>query len=327
MLKTFLDIPYLKLIKLLEMDQATKEIFEKFFQVLLDNDLVKVKNDIEQTKEEEAWIVCYPLIPELLKYNTDLHQFVQKAMVLLNIDQNVKSNLHDIFQRIIVELEYLKYRFAAQQRIIDSHEKRINELENDMKLQQARMMAFDIVKLFQYYYIDDILKGSPFSTWKSFTDEWAKRESAVLQNMIANSNTINNNDPTIIDKVQQDPFIRQLVEPVERELSQQWKLNLKLRTIRDIANERHEVAHDPIKTDMDQRCFLVKCNNFTFPAEYQYTTDIKKIINVLNGTKLKRYSQFLFNTSINKDVDDYLYEAKCQLLMYSAIAIIKMNTI
>ncbi|CAF4338557.1 unnamed protein product [Rotaria sp. Silwood2] len=248
-------------------------------------------------------------------------------MVLLNIDQNVKSNLHDIFQRIIVELEYLKYRFAAQQRIIDSHEKRINELENDMKLQQARMMAFDIVKLFRYYYIDDILKGSPFSTWKSFTDEWAKRESAVLQNMIANSNTINNNDPTIIDKVQQDPFIRQLVEPVERELSQQWKLNLKLRTIRDIANERHEVAHDPIKTDMDQRCFLVKCNNFTFPAEYQYTTDIKKIINVLNGTKLKRYSQFLFNTSINKDVDDYLYEAKCQLLMYSAIAIIKMNTI
>ncbi|CAF4515120.1 unnamed protein product, partial [Rotaria sp. Silwood2] len=52
MLKTFLDIPYLKLIKLLEMDQATKEIFEKIFQVLLDNDLVKVKNDIEQTKEE-----------------------------------------------------------------------------------------------------------------------------------------------------------------------------------------------------------------------------------------------------------------------------------
>ncbi|CAF0878408.1 unnamed protein product [Adineta steineri] len=38
---------------------------------------------------------------------------------------------------------------------------------------------------------------------------------------------------------------------------------------------------------------------------------------------LNDLSQFLFD----KDIDDYLYEAKCQLLMYSAIAIIKMNTI
>ncbi|CAF1363664.1 unnamed protein product [Rotaria sordida] len=210
-------------------------------------------------------------------------------MILLNIDQNVKSNLNDIFQRIIFELEILKYQFAAQQSVIDNHEKRINELETDIKLQKAKMLAFDVIKLFRFYYIDDILKGFPFSTWKSFTDEWTKRECAVLQNMTANNNTINNNDPTIIDKVQQDSFIRQLVEPVELELAQQWNLNLKLKTIRDIANERHEVAHDPIKTDMDQRCFLMKCNNFTFPAGYQYATDIKKLINVLNGTKLKRY--------------------------------------
>lgn len=37
--------------------------------------------------------------------------------------------------------------------------------------------------------------------------------------------------------------------------------------------------------------------------------------------------QYLFNSSIDKHFDDYLYEAKCQLLMYSAISIIKMNTI
>lgn len=150
------------------MDQAAKEIFEKFFQVLLDNDLVKVTNDIEQTKGQ-AWIICYPLIPELLKYNMDMHQFLQKAMVLLNIDQNVKSNLNDIFERIIFELEILKYRFATQGSTIDNLEKRINELEADIKLQKARLVAFDVVKLFRYYYIDDILKGSPFSTWDSFT--------------------------------------------------------------------------------------------------------------------------------------------------------------
>ncbi len=38
-------------------------------------------------------------------------------------------------------------------------------------------------------------------------------------------------------------------------------------------------------------------------------------------------SQFLFNTPSNNDLDSYLYEAKCQLLMYASIAFIKLNTI
>ena len=56
-----------------------------------------------------------------------------------------------------------------------------------------------------------------------------------------------------------------------------------------LANDRHEVAHDPIKTDIEQQRFLIKCNNFMFPTEYKHTADIKQIINILNGTKLKRY--------------------------------------
>lgn len=68
-----------------------------------------------------------------------------------------------------MELEFLKYHFAAQQSIIDNHEKRTNELETDVKIKNAKMRAFDVVKLFRYYYIDDILQGSSFPTWKSFT--------------------------------------------------------------------------------------------------------------------------------------------------------------
>ena len=103
--------------------------------------------------------------------------------------------------------------------------------------------------------VDTILKGCSFSTWQLFTgklilisknssfsfknlyliiNEWAQRESAVLQKLTANNTTINNNDLTIIDKVQQDPYVRQLIDPIERELSQKWKINLKLITIRDI---------------------------------------------------------------------------------------------
>ena len=42
---------------------------------------------------------------------------------------------------------------------------------------------------------------------------------------------------------------------------------------------------------------------------------------------LIRLSQFLLNTPSNNEIDSYLYEAKCQLLMYASIAIIKLNTI
>ncbi|CAF4781300.1 unnamed protein product [Rotaria socialis] len=65
--------------------------------------------------------------------------------------------------------------------------------------------------------------------------------------------------------VKQDPFIRQLVGPVERELAQKWKLNLKLKTIRDIANERHEVAHDPIKTDIPRAFQRTLSQNKSIP--------------------------------------------------------------
>jgi hypothetical protein len=38
-------------------------------------------------------------------------------------------------------------------------------------------------------------------------------------------------------------------------------------------------------------------------------------------------SQFLFNTPTSDDIDSYFYEAKCQLLMYASISIIKLNAI
>ena len=38
-------------------------------------------------------------------------------------------------------------------------------------------------------------------------------------------------------------------------------------------------------------------------------------------------SQFLLQSTADRDVEAYLYEAKCQLLMYSAIAMIKLNMI
>ena len=211
------------------MDQEIKEIFEKLFQILVDCNLVKVMDDAEQIKEQ-LWFRFYPLIQELVKSKTDLNQFLKKTMALLDIDENLKSGLNCLFERIVSELELLKFRFATQQNTIDNHEKKIDVLESEIKLQKARVIAFDVIRLFRFYYIDDILKGSPFSTWQPFTskfirilklifflkrllniDEWAKREADVLKKLTANDATIVNNDPTIFDKVQQDPSILQVI--------------------------------------------------------------------------------------------------------------------
>ncbi|CAF4416935.1 unnamed protein product, partial [Adineta steineri] len=40
-------------------DQLAKDIFKKFFQTLVDNDSLKITNNIEQTKAQ-AMIVVYP---------------------------------------------------------------------------------------------------------------------------------------------------------------------------------------------------------------------------------------------------------------------------
>jgi len=60
------------------MSQLGEEIFEKLFKILIENDLIKVTNNIEETKKQ-AWTLCYPLIQELYKSNTDLYQFVHRS--------------------------------------------------------------------------------------------------------------------------------------------------------------------------------------------------------------------------------------------------------
>ena len=125
------------------MDHKIKKIFEKLFQILVDSDLVKMMDDAEKTKEQ-LWFRFYPLIQELIKSQTDLHQFLQKTMILLCIDENLKSGLNCIFERTISELELLKYRLATQQSTIDNLEKKINALEGEVKLQKARVIAFDV---------------------------------------------------------------------------------------------------------------------------------------------------------------------------------------
>ena len=101
-------------------------------------------------------------------------------------------------------------------------------------------------------------------------------------------NTITNNDPSIINAVQQNRLVRDLIEPVESELAIRCNIDLRLKTIRELANDRRVTVHDSIKSDLDQRSLLVECNTFAFPEEYEYKEKIIQLINTLNEIKLKR---------------------------------------
>jgi len=74
-------------------------------------------------------------------------------------------------------LEILKSRSIVQQlqtevqqKLLEKHENQIHALEVDAKLQQTKMMAFDIIKLFRFYFLDDIVKKqhSYLKNWSMF---------------------------------------------------------------------------------------------------------------------------------------------------------------
>ncbi len=62
---------------------------------------------------------------------------------------------HSIIQQLQIEV---------QQKLLENHENQIHALEVDAKLQQTKMMAFDIIKLFRFYFVDDIVKKNNILT-------------------------------------------------------------------------------------------------------------------------------------------------------------------
>jgi len=58
---------------------------------------------------------------------------------------------------ILLEIQNLKGRLTKQESKIQSQELRIQTLELNQKMQDTNIKAFDITRLFRFYFLDDII--------------------------------------------------------------------------------------------------------------------------------------------------------------------------
>jgi len=125
-------------------------------------------------------------------------------------------------------------------------------------------------------------------------DEWSARELQVM-NVLKLSN-VTNNDTLQSDEVQLHPLIFGFIDPVQKKSSADLKMEIPLKIIREISNDRHRATHSAIKSVIQQRLFIMKCVNYQYPKEYEFNEHLQKILNLIveldtdpTTCKLKRF--------------------------------------
>jgi hypothetical protein len=84
---------------------------------------------------------------------------------------------------------------------------------------------------------------------------------------------------------------------IERELKNQFNLNLKLLDLRKIASDRNIYVHQSIITVDQQKDFLDECRSFQFSAHYKYINILEKLIEKL--TEFENATPVTQLTSLN----------------------------
>jgi hypothetical protein len=147
------------------MDEC-KKVFDFVYKVLMEHQLINIVEGVEK-KKHDAYVICIPMLKQFIEHNdTDMRQWLSQLLKLLNIPANDKNTLNDIFGMILLQIQNLKDQLAHQ-------ESRIQMLELNLQMQDTNMKAFDIGKLFRFYFLDDIIKTlyPDMTTWSKFTSK------------------------------------------------------------------------------------------------------------------------------------------------------------
>ncbi len=83
------------------------------------------------------------------------------------------------------------------------------------------------------------------------------------------------------DNIQNHRLVVTLTEPIEREIKNQFNLNLKLLDLRKIASDRNNYVHQSIDSVDQQEDFLEECRSFQFSAHYKYINILEQLIEKL----------------------------------------------
>jgi hypothetical protein len=100
----------------------------------------------------------FPVIEQIEKNDTDLYKYLEDLMKVLNIDYNAKNN-SDIFKNIINEIINWKSKCLSVEVKLAAQDQRFSALENSMKLPQANMIAYDLLRLLLFYFVGPAISG------------------------------------------------------------------------------------------------------------------------------------------------------------------------
>ena len=144
-------------------DSTNTKIVETIFGILDQHGFIKSDTNIDEATKQ-ACVDCLPVIEQIQQDDTSLYRYLEQLMKVLDIDCNAKNSLDTVFKTIINEIICLKKKFVDQ-------DKRLAALENNMKLEHAHLLSYDLLRLILFYFVEPALDRTHQYNWNQFTSK------------------------------------------------------------------------------------------------------------------------------------------------------------
>ncbi|CAF1346058.1 unnamed protein product, partial [Rotaria sordida] len=243
----------------LNINNSMKENFKDIYNSIL-KEMEKLKSSInlfshhmneQEKKRNEFQTINQQQAKQLEEFAATNVQQQKVLQDLQNLNQEQQKILNDF-----------KNQDKLQQSKIDHLVKTIDSLQLSSSIQNIMVEAYEVVRLFQFYYVDEAIRAT--------------------------------NHPKI------DNWQQLTVTPIEKELEQLIHVPFKLLNIRKISNQRHGLAHVKIDSVDEQQSFMKHMQNEFYPEEYPHTLIVKQIVSVLSARDVSQLRYFKNKTKKKK---------------------------
>ncbi|CAF1397714.1 unnamed protein product [Rotaria sordida] len=265
----------------LNINNSMKENFKDIYNSIL-KEMEKLKSSInlfshhmneQEKKRNEFQTINQQKAKQLEEFAATNAQQQKVLQDLQNLNQEQQKILNDF-----------KNQDKLQQSKIDHLVKTIDSLQLSSSIQNIMVEAYEVVRLFQFYYVDEAIRATnhpKIDNWQQLTDQWCILEMQLLESLQ-------------IDR--KDVFIT----PIEKELEQLIHVPFKLLNIRKISNQRYGLAHVKIDSVDEQQSFMKHMQNEFYPEEYPHTLIVKQIVSVLSARDVSQLRYFKNKTKKKK---------------------------
>ncbi len=124
-------------------------------------------------KKEKAFQSCLPIFEIIQKasLDNDIYNNIQQIPVTLGMDVHVSDGLENVFKSIVEDIQKLKHYLEEKEKKFKHLQKRLDNIESKSLLRDIQIDAYELVRLFQFYYVNDIIhkKFPRFEGWGRFT--------------------------------------------------------------------------------------------------------------------------------------------------------------